>query len=146
MKTLEKTNDVYVYTEQELKEKTNKIIDKIQQYADFMDYRIVGNIDSYKNANLSVNNLSKNQLKKINMYLNSLDKKMTMRKINSFLNLFYKTFELTEKVQIKKSEKEEKIQKARKEWLKLRDEAEKALKIYKDEKGDYYKKQNLFTL
>jgi len=39
------------------------------------------------------------------------------------------------------------IQKARKEWLKARDEAERLLKSYKDEKGDFYKnKMNFFNL
>lgn len=140
METLE-NRTVYAYTEKELKAKINKIIEKIETWVQVMDYRIDGDINIYKNAPISTKNLSKNQIKKVNKYLNSLEKKMTMRKVNSFLHLFYKTFEPIEKVQIRKSEKEEEIQRKRKEWLKLRDEAEKALLEYKNEKGDYYKER-----
>jgi len=152
MKTLERTENtenVYVYTETELKAKINKTLEKIETWVRIMDYRIVGDIKIYKNMSISTHNLSKNQLKKVNKYLNGVNKKMTLRNVNSLLHLLYKTFEPIEKVQIKKSLKEEEIQKKRKEWLKFRDEAEKALLEYKTEKGDYYKekqkRQELFT-
>ncbi len=148
MKTLEKTN--YIYTEKELKIKIDKTLKKIETWVGIMNYRFAGDINIYKKENISIKNLSKNQLKKINKYLNGVNKKMTLKNVNSFLHLLYKTFEPTKKVQIRKSEKEEKIQKKRKEWLKLRDEAEKALLEYKTEKGDYYKErmkqQDMFTL
>jgi len=48
-------------------------------------------------------------------------------------NIFYKKA-------VKVSLKEEKIQNARKEWLKVRNEADKLLTIYKEEKSDFYKK------
>ena len=147
METLEKT--IYVYKEKELKEKINKILDKIEIWVKMMDYRIVGDINNYEKMKISTKNLSKTQLKKINKYLIGLNKKMTMRKVNSFLHLFYETFEPVKKVQIKKSKKEEEIQRKRKEWLKLRNEAEKSLLEYKNKKGDYYKekleKQKLFN-
>lgn len=152
MKTLERTENtenVYVYTETELKAKISKTLEKIETWVRIMDYRIVGDIKIYKNMPISTHNISKNQLKKVNKYLNGVNKKMTLRNVNSLLHLLYKTFEPIEKVQIKKSLKEEEIQKKRKEWLKFRDEAEKALLEYKTEKGDYYKermkKQELFT-
>ncbi len=149
METLEKTND-YVYTATELKIKKNKTINKINQWSDIMDYRIVGNIDNYKRTNIPVGNISKNQLKKLNAYSNGLNNKMTLRKVNAYLNLLYKVLESSEKVQIRKSLKEVEIQKARKKWLKLRNEAEYSLLGYKYEKGNYYKdrihRQKLFTL
>ena len=149
MKTLEKTKNVYVYTEKELKAKINKTLEKIKTWVRIMDYRIIGDINIYKNMDITTLNLSKNQLKKVNKYLNRVNKKITLRNVNSLLYLLYKTFEPTEKVQIRKSLKEEKIQKKRKKWLKLRDEAGKALLEYKNEKGDYYKKrmkrQKMFT-
>ena len=149
MKTLEKTT-VYAYTEKELKAKIKKTLDNIETWVRLMDYRMVNDIDIYKNMNISIHNLSKNQLKKVNKYLNGVNKKMTLRNVNSLLHLLYKTFEPTKKVQIKKSLKEEEIQRKRKEWLRLRDEAEKALLEYKTEKGDYYKermkRQDMFTL
>ena len=152
MKTLEKsknTENVYVYTEKELKTKINKTLEKIETWVGIMDYRLTDDINIYKNMNILTYNLSKNQLKKINKYLNGVNKKMTLRNVNSLLHLLYKTFEPIKKIQVKKSEKEEEIQKKRKEWLKLRDKAEKALLEYKNEKGDYYKermkRQELFT-
>jgi len=149
MKTLEKTKNVYVYTEKELKAKINKTLEKIKTWVRIMDYRIIEDINIYKNMDITTLNLSKNQLKKVNKYLNRVNKKITLRNVNSLLYLLYKTFEPTEKVQIRKSLKEEKIQKKRKKWLKLRDEAGKALLEYKNEKGDYYKKrmkrQKMFT-
>jgi len=152
MKTLEKsknTENVYVYTEKELKTKINKTLEKIETWVRIMDYRLTDDINIYKNMNILTYNLSKNQLKKINKYLNGVNKKMTLRNVNSLLHLLYKTFEPIKKIQVKKSEKEEEIQKKRKEWLKLRDKAEKALLEYKNEKGDYYKermkRQELFT-
>jgi len=152
MKTLERTENtenVYVYTETELKAKINKTLEKIETWVRIMDYRIVGDIKIYKNMSISTHNLSKNQLKKVNKYLNGVNKKMTLRNVNSLLHLLYKTFEPIEKVQIKKSLKEEEIQKKRKEWIEFRDEAEKTLLEYKTEKGDYYKekqkRQELFT-
>jgi len=138
MKILERKT-VYAYTRKELKAKINSTIDKIEAWVSLMDYRFIGDINKYKKMRIPVYNISKNQLKKINKYLNTLNKKMTMRKVNSFLHLFYKTFEPKEKVQIKKSLKEEEIQRKRKAWLKLRDDAETALLEYKIEKGDYYK-------
>jgi hypothetical protein len=103
METLE---TMYVYTQKELNKRINETIEKIKLWVSVMDYRIVGNIDNYKNTDLPVYNISKTQLKKINKYINSLNKKMTMRNVNSFLHIFYKTFEPIEKVQIRKSEKE----------------------------------------
>jgi len=144
MKTLERTENtenVYVYTETELKAKINKTLEKIETWVRIMDYRIVGDIKIYKNMSISTHNLSKNQLKKVNKYLNGVNKKMTLRNVNSLLHLLYKTFEPIEKVQIKKSLKEEEIQKKRKEWIEFRDEAEKTLLEYKTEKGDYYKEK-----
>ena len=43
------------------------------------------------------------------------------------------------KVKINPSQKHLDIQAKRKEWLKLREQADIALKAYKEEKGDYYK-------
>jgi hypothetical protein len=139
METLEKTTNEYVYTQRKLQEKITKSVVKIKQWCGIMDYRIVGNIDSYKKLNIPVGNLSKNQMKKINAFSNDLEKKMSMRKASSLLHRIFKTLAPNEKVQIRKSEKEEEIQKSRKKWLKLRNESEKALLVYKTEKGEYYK-------
>jgi hypothetical protein len=80
-------------------------------------------------------------MKKIQKYCYWIDRDKTpsLRRINTFLSLLSKLFEI-EKVRIKPSLKEERIQNARKEWLKARKESERLLDIYKLEKGDFYKK------
>lgn len=130
--------NIYTYNSVELQEKINRILDKIEEWAKSKDYRIVGDLNKYRNLNMFIN-LSKNKIKKINKYLNSLNRKMTLRRVNSFLHLIYKIYKLDKKVSIKISLKEENIQKARKEWLKARDESDRLLKVYKDEKGLFYK-------
>lgn len=148
METLEKTTTVnYIYTEKELNTKINQTIDKIKKWSKSMYYRFNNDIDIYTKMYFKTEHISKNQLKKINKFIIGLNNKMTLRKVNSFLHLIYKTFEPIKKVQVKKSEKELEIQRKRKEWLKLRDEAEKALSDYKKEKGNYYKnKEKVFYL
>jgi septum formation topological specificity factor MinE len=85
-------------------------------------------------------------MKNIQKYCNWTSKKPSLRKINSLLHLLSKYFEI-EKVRVKVSLREEQIQKARKEWLKARDESERLLKIYKTTKGDFYKsKMSFFNL
>jgi hypothetical protein len=77
-------------------------------------------------------------MKRIQKYCFWIEMRPTLRNINTFLGLLSRTFEI-ERVKIKISLKEEKIQKARKEWLKARNEADKLLNIYKLEKGNFYK-------
>lgn len=67
---------------------------------------------------------------------------MTLRNVNMFLHLAHKILGI-EKIQIRKSEKEEAIEKARKEWKDYQREADRLLQIYKSEKGNFYKEQKL---
>ena len=78
-------------------------------------------------------------MKKIQKYCFWIERRPTLRNISTFLGLLSRLFKV-ERVKIKISLKEEKIQKARKEWLKARNEADRLLDIYKLEKGDFYKK------
>lgn len=140
MKTLEQ--NFYAYTESELKERMSITIDNIKEWSNLMGYRIIGNIDAYKENKIPVGNISKSKLKTINRYMKVLDKHMTLRNVNMFLHLIHKIFGF-ESVQIKKSEKEEAIDKARKEWKEYQKEANRLLQIYKNEKGNFYKEQKL---
>jgi cell shape-determining protein MreC len=63
-----------------------------------------------------------------------------MYKSNKFFQLLTETCGY-KPVKIKYSEKEEKIQEARKQMLKAKEAYETMLKVYKEEKGDYYKKR-----
>lgn len=107
-------------------------------------------------------NSSKRMLKKTNKMLRLFDRKPTRETANRFIH-FLRTRVLAKKVVKKYSEyssytyttwespynsikilpslKEQEIQNKRKAWLKLRDEADQALKAYKEEKGDFYKKR-----
>lgn len=126
----------YTYNQEELKKVINNTVNNIKNIIKDNDYQVTGNIEQY--YNLVFANLSKNQIKTIQKYCFWINKKPTLRKINSFLNILSRYYGLN-KIHIKVSLKEEKIQKTRKEWLMYRDEADRLLKIYKEEKGDFYK-------
>lgn len=144
METTVKSGIEYTYNKNEVISIINKTIDKIKSIIKENDYQVTGNIDQY--YNLKWKDFSKNQMKNIQKYCNWTSKKSSLRKINSLLHLLSKYFEI-EKVRVKVSLREEQIQKARKEWLKARDESERLLKIYKTTKGDFYKsKMSFFNL
>ena len=86
-------------------------------------------------------NLSLNQRKKIAKKLYYFKKKNSLRNVNSLLSVLKRTGSITDSVRIEPSKKEQEIQRKRKVWLKLRNEAEVALKGYKEEKADFYKKR-----
>jgi len=139
METMTKAGVTYTYNKYEISKIINETIDKIQKWADENNYRVDGNLDIYKDLDSKWTNLSKRQMKKIQRYCFWINRKPSFKRVNTFLNLLSRYFELGEKVHIKISLKEETIQKARKEWVKARDEADGLLKLYKDEKGDFYK-------
>jgi hypothetical protein len=126
----------YTYNVNEMNEKISETIDFIKNWADENNYRIIGNIENYKN--LPVINLSKSKMKQIQKYCFWISQKPSLKKINSFFSLLSKTYGV-ERVQVKVSAKEEAIQNARKQWLKARNESDKLLKAYKEEKGNFYK-------
>lgn len=148
METTLKAGVTYTYNKFEIAEKINKTIEIIENEIKKNDYQVKGDLGLFKNFAHYLENkwnaLSMNQLKKIQKYCYWVEKNPSLKKINTFLNLLSKYFEV-ERVKVKISLKEEKIQKARKEWLKARDEADRLLSIYKLEKGDFYKnKMNFF--
>lgn len=138
METLIKNNSIeYTYNRYEIKEKIQKTIDLIEKIVKQNNYRVVGNIVNF--YKFEWKDLSGKQMKKIQKYCYWIEKNPTLKRINTFLSLLSRYFGV-ERVTIKVSLREEKIQKARKEWLKIRNESDRLLKIYKEEKGDFYKK------
>jgi hypothetical protein len=129
----------YTYNHKELNEKINNTIDIIKKIVKNRNYQVTGEI---KNYNLDYKWLSKSQMKRLQKYCFWIENKPTLRRINTFFGLLGRYFDI-ERVHVKVSLKEEKIQKARKEWLKARDESDRLLAIYKKEKGNFYK-NNLF--
>jgi hypothetical protein len=132
----------YVYSKNEIVKIINKTLDKIKNIIKQNDYQVAGNIDKY--YNIDWKHLSGNQMKKIQKYCVWIIKKPSLKKLNAFFSLLSIYFSI-DRVRIKISLKEEKIQKARKEWLKVRNEADRLLKIYKEEKGDFYKIKLIFN-
>jgi hypothetical protein len=136
METTVKNGIDYTYNRSEISNKICNTIDLIKKFVKENNYQVIGNLENY--YELKWKNLSNNQMKKIQKYCFWIERRPTLRNINTFLGLLSRLFEV-ERVKIKISLKEEKIQKARKEWLKARNEADRLLDIYKLEKGDFYK-------
>lgn len=129
----------YTYNRSELDKKICDTVDFIKEVIAKNDYQVKGNIDQFYNLKYPDLYFSRNQMKKIQKYCYWIQRNPSLKKINTFFSLLSKLF-VVGRVQVKISLKEEDIQKARKEWLKARDEADRLLKIYKEEKGDFYKK------
>lgn len=131
-------NTDYTYNKVELENKIENTIKLIKDWSKRKNYRIEGTptnkLDDFQH-------LSKTTLKKINKYIIGLEKHITMRRSNMFFHLLNNLYTHgNNPVRIKYSEKEEKIQKARKEMLKAKELYETLLSVYKTEKGNYYKK------
>lgn len=128
----------YTYNVKSLDEKITKTVENIEKYIKENEYRVTGDIEEYYVLE-GWSKLSKNQMKKIQKYCFWIERKPSLRRINSFFSLLSRTFGI-KKVSVKISLKEENIQNARKAWLKVRNEADRLLAEYKKEKGDFYKK------
>ena len=131
----------YTYNKVDLQKRITNTIGLIEDWCIKNDYLIENlpiGLYKFKIALSENDNISRNQLKKINRYIVGLEKHITMRRANKFFQI------LTDncgygKVRIKYSEKEQKIQDTRKKMLQAKEAYESLLKIYKEEKGDYYK-------
>ena len=84
-------------------------------------------------------NMCKSRRKKIAKRLWKVEQKMSRRNINALFLVLRKLGIIEENIKINVSHKEQLIQKKRKAWKKLRNEADIALKSYKKEKGNFYK-------
>jgi hypothetical protein len=162
METMTKAGVTYTYNKYEVINIINKTIDMIEEWIKKNNYRIKISkhltddvtLNVYKNLEKNWKDISKRKMKKIQKYCFWIQKNPTRRRVNTFFNLLSKTFGLCEMENdkfvrcpyIKESLKEEKIQARRREWLKAREESDRLLKLYKEEKGDFYKnKMNFFT-
>ena len=114
-------------------------INNIKEYATSKGFQIQGEFRQDVLNNLHFD--SKSLEKVCKKYLWRLDQKIGMSLANRFLHFLYKKiYKLDKAPRIEYSERELKIQQARKAWKKLQVEAEKLQAIYKEEKGDFYKK------
>ena len=85
-------------------------------------------------------NTSKNGRKQIAKKIARVWSKPSRRTINTLLFVLRKREVIKQNVKINLSVKEQEIQNKRKIWKHLQAQSEKALKDYKKEKGDFYKK------
>lgn len=127
------------------KENIEATFNKIKEFADAKGYRIINALKVPTNLigmNKSLHFDSGKQKKVLRNYINRLDKKVNLQSANKFLHfLFKKIYKLETSPRIELSEKEIKIQNARKAWKKAQSEAEKLRLVYKKEKGDFYKQK-----
>jgi len=126
-------------------ENVEMIFNKIRDYANLKGYRIMNTLKVPTNLigfNKSLHFDSNKKKKVLRNYINRLDKKVQLATANKFLHfLFKKIYKLDTAPSVELSEKEIKIQSARKAWKKAQAEAEKLRVEYKKEKGDFYKKK-----
>lgn len=144
MKTMEKMNKTsFRLDSKNLEEKVNETIELIQKISDLMGYRI-SNIDKLKEEKFDkLKTLSNNQRKKIRNLILMIDRKRTLRSFNKFLHHLCKNvLEVDYRVNIKISEKEEKLNNMRKQWKIARDKYELLLDEFKEERGDFYKEKS----
>lgn len=145
METTVNNTRTYIYNSVDLKNEIVKTIESIEEWCKSKNYRIKRDITNFKFEVLRVDNLydlSHTQKKKINKYIFLLNCHMTMKRVNSFFTLIHRLLTTTNSVnpiKVMVSEKEEKIQLARKKMMEAKQNYESLLKIYKEEKGDFYK-------
>ncbi len=135
METTVEKGITYTYNQSELNEVINNTIDVIESVIIKNNYQVSNEIEY---VDINFKNSSKNEMKKIQKYCFWINKKPTLKRINTFFSLLSRDYGI-KKVNVKVSLKEEKIQKARKEWLKARQISDNLLAEYKKEKGDFYK-------
>jgi len=149
----------------ELVTETIKVIDEIKDFiveqwknADSDDEKIIvsaekvlyitqKNLDELFNEEYfqdfsKISKLSLNMSKKLNRRIFWFRGTKSMERANRLLHfLFRHVLHIPCYIKITKCNRELEIDKLRKEWKVRRNEADKAIKIYKERKGDYYKKQ-----
>lgn len=130
------------FTEAELEHNYYETIKTIMDIVDEKDFEI--RIDGEENEMIylkpNFNNLSKNARKNIAKRLHYVDKKKSRRAINTLFLVLKRLGVVESKVYVTIGKKEREIQRKRKVWTIMRDKAQQALKEYKEEKGDFYKK------
>lgn len=120
---------------------------KITEYAESKGYRIMNKLKSPTTLLGTAKSMhfdSKRQKKALRNYINRIHKQANLRTINVFLHFLYKKiYGLDIAPSVELSEKEIKIQIARKAWKKVQMESDKLRLVYKQEKGDFYKQKSV---
>jgi len=113
-------------------------INNIKKYAEGKGYQVIGDFSDRGPGELTFESKSKEKV--CRKYLWRLEKKMGMSCANRFLHFLYKkVYKFDKAPKVEYSEKELKIQQARRAWKKMQIEAEKLQAAYKLEKGTFFK-------
>lgn len=115
------------------KDLVNNLLVKINEICNKNEWQVSKQINPIEDLNFK----SHNQRKKLKRFYMKTQG-FSIKSINSFLNYLAQILEV-QKIVIRPSLKEEKIQSLRKEWKVLRKLEQEALLKYKEEKGDFYK-------
>lgn len=117
---------------------------KIKEFATIKGFVIKGDLKLPTNMlgiSKSLSFDTKKAKKTLRNYINRIHKQVNMQTANKFLHfLFRKIYKLDNSPSMEYSEKEIKIQVARKAWKKVAAESEKLRIAYRLEKGDFYMK------
>lgn len=139
----EKNSNIYPVLLEATIENVENTFNKIREFANLRGYRIMNALKSPTNLiglNKSLRFDSNRKKKVLRNYINRLDKHISLRSANMFLHFLFKHIYKTDTFpSIELSEREIKIQQARKEWKKSSAETEKLRLAYRKEKGDFFK-------
>jgi len=83
---------------------------------------------------------SKSEMKDLRIRLKGIEKKISRKRINTLFAFLYKKNLIDNKCFLDLTEKEKKIQELRKNWKEAFKKSEELRLIYKEEKGNFYKK------
>jgi len=131
------------FTETQLENNYYEMIKTISEIVKVKDFTIT--IDGVETDVLihlkpDFSDLSQNARKNLAKRMYYVDKKKSRKSINTFFFIARRLGVINSNISIKLGKKEREIQRKRKIWTIMRDNADKALQEYKKEKGDFYKK------
>jgi len=124
-----------------LTENYNEVINKVNSLINEKNWELkIGNSEITTIKLIpNFNDLSLSGRKKIAKKLHFLNKKNNLRTINTLFSYLNRCGAINKRVSVTISGKENMIKLKRKIWVNLRNEANKALLNYKNEKGNFYK-------
>lgn len=143
MKTLIEKKKITDHSGNVLAEATLQTINKVKDFVDFNEYSLnkTIEIESFSSdLKGKIGEMSLNQRKKYKRIINKFMSKGSLRSANRFLHYLYKKVLGSElRITITYSEKQLKIVATREKYVQARKAMIEAYKLYKEEKGDFFK-------
>lgn len=129
---------VNIYDSKALTSLVVNTIEEIKAWSNKLEYRLEFELDK-NSLTEEISNASGKQKKRINAGARHFSQRPTLRSANRFLHTIFRKVLKAQPVKIQLSEKETKIQDARKAWKNAMLKAEELRLVYKAEKGNFYK-------